>query len=609
MVSVGVDIVEVDRVRAAIERWGARFLDRVFTRGEIAYCRSRLREAESFAVRFAAKEAFAKALKVGKVAIWREVEVVRSEGPRPTVLLHGSAQSLLGRRRVDLSLPRRDACHRGGTDRRLSVRHPATTRLVTAEEMSALDRAAIHGRGIPSLRLMERAGKESANAIAEWWKSSGLSRRSKVRGPAESGRRVAAVPGRGSAAGPVLILCGHGNNGGDGLEATRQLKALGFVVRALVAGDEESLSADSLASHEACVRGRVPVTLLPDPRAWGLGSEAADAMERAAFLVDALLGTGSKGPPRGAAAAAIELAMASGKPIASIDVPSGVDPSTGHVEIPAIRADFTVTLAIAKMGLALEPGREHAGAVQVVDIGIPPDLLEATEPSLLVAGAAWARSLLPRRSPDAHKGSVGRVLIVGGSAGMVGAVALASESALRVGAGYSVAAVPRSCVDPLESRISEVVKRGFVETDGRSLARAALDAILLEAMRADVVAIGPGLSRDPETEELARELLARVEAPVVLDADGLNAFEGRSLKRTHGPLIVTPHYGEAARLVGKPVGEVARDPVGWARAFAGASGAIVCLKSVPMVTAAKGEPVILNSTGNQAWRPRERETS
>ena len=478
-------------------------------------------------------------------------------------------------------------------------RPPATTRLVTAEQMAALDRAAIQGRGIPSLRLMERAGKEAAHAIADWWKSSGLSRRPKPGGSAEGERRPVALPARpGAPAGPVLVLCGRGNNGGDGLEAARQLKAAGFVVRALVASDEESLSADSLASHEACVKGRVPVTFLPDPRAWGPGSEAADAMERAAFLVDALLGTGSKGAPRGPAAAAIELAMASGKPIASIDLPSGVDASTGHVENPSIRADFTVTLALAKVGLAIEPGREHAGAVEVVDIGIPDDLVEAAQPSVLVAGASWARSLLPRRSAHAHKGSVGRVLIVGGSAGMMGAVALASESALRVGAGYSVAAVPRSCVDLLESRVVEVVKRGFAETESRSLARAALDGILQEAMRADVVAIGPGLSRDPETEELARELLERVEAPVVLDADGLNAFEGRSLKRTHGPLIVTPHYGEAARLVGKPIGEVARDPVGWARAFAEASGAIVCLKSVPMVTAARGEPVILNSTGN-----------
>jgi NAD(P)H-hydrate epimerase len=181
---------------------------------------------------------------------------------------------------------------------------------------------------------------------------------------------------------------------------------------------------------------------------------------------------------------------------------------------------------------------------------------------------------------------------------MVGAMALATHSALRVGAGYVVAAVPASCVDLLESRVSEVVKRGFAETDRRTLGTASIDGILAEAMRADVVAIGPGLSREPEAEEVARALIDRVDAPVVLDADGLNAFEGHDLKRRHGPLVVTPHYGEAARLSGKPVAGVARDPVGWARAFAQQSGAIVCLKSVPMVTAATGEPVVLNATGN-----------
>ncbi len=458
------------------------------------------------------------------------------------------------------------------------MRPPATsTRVVTAEEMAAVDRDAMRGRGVTSLALMERAGKGAARAIAAWWK----------------------MGGRGApAAGPALILCGRGNNGGDGFVAARYLKAAGFVVRVIVASDEDSLSQDARTNYEGCAKTRMPVTFLPDPRAWGPGSEAADAVQRAGFVVDALLGTGSKGAPRGPVAAAIELAMAWGKPIVSIDVPSGVDGSTGHVEIPAIRADLTVTLALPKLGISIEPGREHAGVIEVVDIGIPPEVVAAARPTVMMAGAAWARSLLPRRPPDAHKGSVGRVLVVGGSAGMMGAVALAAESVLRVGAGYAVAAVPASCVDVLESRVSEVVKRGCAETAGRVLSGAALDAILTEAMRADVVAIGPGLSRDPEAEELARTLVERVDAPIVLDADGLNAFEGRPLERKHGPMIVTPHYAEAARLAGKSVAEVARDPVGWARDFAEARGAIVCLKSTPMVTAAKGEPAILNTTGN-----------
>jgi NAD(P)H-hydrate epimerase len=180
----------------------------------------------------------------------------------------------------------------------------------------------------------------------------------------------------------------------------------------------------------------------------------------------------------------------------------------------------------------------------------------------------------------------------------MGAMALAGEAALRAGAGFVVAAVPVSCVDALESRVAEVVKRGMPETKERTLALSAREEILAEALRADVVAIGPGLSRQTEAQELARELLERVEAPIVLDADGLNAFEGRGVQRRHGPLVLTPHYAEAARLSGHTIAEVARDPAGWARRFSDESRAFVCLKSVPMVTAIPAEPLILNATGN-----------
>jgi NAD(P)H-hydrate epimerase len=342
----------------------------------------------------------------------------------------------------------------------------------------------------------------------------------------------------------------------------------------------------------------MPVTFLPDPRAWGDASEAAQAVHQAMFLVDALLGTGSHGAPRGPVAAAIEMAERSEVPIASIDIPSGVDATTGYREQPSIKADLTVTLGLPKRGLAIEPGRSSAGLVLVVDIGIPSAVVDGIIPATLIADPDWARSLLPSRPMDAHKGSVGRVLAVGGSAGMMGALGLAAESALRVGAGYVVAAMPASCVDALESRVAEVVKRGLAETPERTLALGARDEIIAEAIRADAVAIGPGLSRSRESQELARELLERVEAPIVLDADGLNAFESIGIHRMHGPLILTPHYAEAARLSGQSVAEVARDPAGWARRFSEESRAIVCLKSAPMITAAPAEPLILNATGN-----------
>jgi NAD(P)H-hydrate epimerase len=493
---------------------------------------------------------------------------------------------------------------------------PIRQRIVTAEEMAALDRAAIQGAwgrtAIPSIKLMERAGAEVAKATVAWWRERGngapgsatTSAAARARAGATGAKRSASAGGAASAmrrlagGGSVVILCGRGNNGGDGFVVARHLKAAGFGVRLLVAATEADLSPDARTNHQACEKARLPVTFLPEPRAWGEGSEADDAVSAASFLIDALLGTGSHGAPRGAVAAAIECALRAEKPIVAIDIPSGVDATTGHADFPAIRAEMTVTLALPKAGLAIEPGREHAGRLIVADIGIPHEIVAGQRPSHLLASGEWARSLLPTRPADAHKGTVGRVLFVGGSAGMMGAAALSTESAYRAGAGYVVACVPGSCVDILEARVAEVVKRGVAETAERTLAAGAGDMILAEAMRADVVVLGPGLSRHAESEALARALIEHLDGPVLLDADGLNAFEGKPLRRSRGPLIVTPHFGEAARLTGKSIAEVARDPAGWARRFAGETGAIVCLKSVPMMTVVPGEPVIVNASGN-----------
>ncbi len=485
---------------------------------------------------------------------------------------------------------------------------PFQQRIVTAEEMAALDRATIQGAwgraAVPSLKLMERAGAETAKAIFSWWRDRDDETPSAGPAPAAAPKRAGAVAGAAAAVrrftggGSVVILCGRGNNGGDGFVVARHLKSAGFGVRLLVAASEGDLSTDASVSHQACEKARIPVTFLPEPRAWGEGSEADDAAGSASFLVDALLGTGSKGAPRGAIAAAIECALRSEKPIVAIDIPSGVNATTGHAETPCIRAEVTVTLALPKAGLVIEPGREHAGRLIVADIGIPRELIAGQRPSHLLTSGEWARPLLPQRPADAHKGTVGRVLFVGGSAGMMGAVALATESAYRAGAGYVVACVPHSCVDVLESRVPEVVKRGVAETAARTLAAGAVDAILAEAMRADVVVLGPGMSRHPESETLARALLELLDGPLILDADGLNAFEGHPIRRARGPLIVTPHYGEAARLSGKSIADVARDPAAWARKFAADSGAIVCLKSVPMMTVVPGEPILVNASGN-----------
>ncbi len=260
---------------------------------------------------------------------------------------------------------------------------PAGQRLVTAAEMAALDHAAI-SRGTSSLALMDRAGKEAARVIVAWWRGVTASKP----GPVRRRPATATRPPRGR----VIVLVGSGNNGGDGFVCARQLKAAGFTVRVLAAAEEGSLSEDAGVNRDVCERERIPITFLPDPRAWGPGSEAAFAAHEAMFLVDALLGTGSKGAPRGAIAGAIEMAERNEKPIASIDVPSGLDASTGYREAPAIKADLTVTLALPKRGLALEPGRSSAGLVEIVDIGIPASIVEEMIPGMVVGRGPWTRT-------------------------------------------------------------------------------------------------------------------------------------------------------------------------------------------------------------------------
>ena len=253
-------------------------------------------------------------------------------------------------------------------------------RLVTAAEMAALDRAAIEGRGIPSLTLMERAGRGVAGETVAWWRER---ERDRARG---RGGQAASAAGRGRAGGGAaraagaraVILAGRGNNGGDGFVVARHLKSAGWRPRVLVAAAEVDLSPDAAANLAACRRSRVPVSFFPEAASWDPGGEAAAACADADLYLDALLGTGSRGAPRGAIARAIECANHQDAPIVAIDIPSGLDASTGECGKPTIAAVLTVTLALPKRGLVIEPGRSAAGDVRVVDIGIPRDLVEAT---------------------------------------------------------------------------------------------------------------------------------------------------------------------------------------------------------------------------------------
>jgi NAD(P)H-hydrate epimerase len=418
--------------------------------------------------------------------------------------------------------------------------------LPDAAEQRALDGWAIEQLGIPGLELMERAGGALAGLISE-------------RAPA----------------GPVAIVCGKGNNGGDGLVAARLLREQGREVRVLLLAAGSELRGDARANFER----------LPAPPAERFDE---DALGGATAIVDAILGTGSGGEPREPAAGAIDVinrvAEASGAAVIACDVPSGVDASTGEVAGAAVTASATATFHAAKPGLWIAPGKARAGEVRVIDIGIP-----AGGPAEPQVGLIADRALegIPRRGAESTKFAAGSVLVCGGSTGLTGAPCLAAEAAMRAGAGYVTACVPRSLNPIFESRLLEVMTVPLADDRGALQAEASSD-VLGRAERADALVLGPGLGRSDATQRLARGLAAEVPLPLLLDADGLNAHAGvlQSLAARRAATVLTPHAGELARLLGVDSAEVAALRLGSARAAAGAAGAIVVLKGDDTIVAA-----------------------
>ncbi len=410
---------------------------------------------------------------------------------------------------------------------------PWLTPLYDAEGMRAVDRWAIEEQGVPGDDLMETAGTALAEAVA------GLAPQ-----------------------GPVRIVCGKGNNGGDGLVAARHLSRMGFQVESL-----ELFSAET-----------------PDDLdAWLAGSGA---------IVDAIFGTGFAGAPREPAAAAIEAINRSGAPVVACDVASGVDASSGEIEGAAVEADLTVSFHAAKVGHRVAPGKWHTGELRVVPIGIPEgapgDPVAGTiEPSVL--------ALAPARGPRSTKFSSGQVVIAGGSRGLTGAVQMASRAAIRAGAGYATVAVPADLEAIFEAGQPEVMSVGCPGGDG-CLAPASLKAVMRSFERAAAGVLGPGMGRDPGSVELAREAVGAIEVPLVIDADGLNAFAGQveRLAARAAPTVLTPHAGELGRLLGRSSEEISAHRLSAAREAARAAGAVVVLKGDDTIVA-DGERIAVNA--------------
>jgi NAD(P)H-hydrate epimerase len=433
--------------------------------------------------------------------------------------------------------------------------------ILSPAEAAELDRAS-QERGIGAATLMENAGRAVANAAVRLAGGS-------------YGRRA-------------VVLCGRGNNGGDGFVAARYLSAWGMGVAVLDLGGGSPAREPAASNLERLAPTGVRV------RPWSV-AVAERELVRADVVVDAIFGTGFHGSPDGGAAEAIDALERVGVPVVAVDIPSGVDGGTGAVATIAVRADLTVTFGAAKPGLVLLPGASHAGVVEVADIGFPEDLLRS---DLAVVEDADVAGWLPARRAETHKREAGYALVIGGSRAMTGAVGLMATAAYRAGAGLVAVAVPGSILPVVQGSVREAVFAPLPETDAGTAAGGSerLTEILAQARS---VAIGPGMTTDERTATWIRDLVRSAEAPIVLDADGVNAFAGRApeLAERRSDLVLTPHAGEFARLANVTAREVDADRVGLVRKLAAETQAVVLLKGSRTLVGSPDGTVRVNPTG------------
>ena len=439
--------------------------------------------------------------------------------------------------------------------------------VLTAAEMRAVDARAIAELGIPGPRLMESAGTGAAALIA---------------------RTFAPVRGK-----RVAIVCGKGNNGGDGFVVARRLSGMGARVEVYLVARRAEVRGDAAAALGRW-RGRVE-EIASDADVGRLAARLA----RADLVVDALLGTGITGPARGATALVIEAVNACGRPVVALDLPSGLGADDGALLGPTITAGATATFAAHKRSLLLHPGAAQAGRVSVIDIGVPAgEVGRGVTTFLLEAGDI--RPSFPARAADSHKGTFGHLLVVAGSRGRTGAAALAARAALRTGAGLCTVATPASQQPVVAGLGLEYMTEALPETASGALALAARDRVLDLASRCDAVALGPGLSLDPESQALARLLIREVAQPMLVDADALTALTGHlgTLDDAAGPRALTPHPGEMGRMLGVTAAAVQADRLETARAFAARHRVGLALKGAGTAIAGPDGVVWINPTGN-----------
>ena len=449
-------------------------------------------------------------------------------------------------------------------------------KIVTAEEMREIDRITIEKFGIPGSVLMERAGLSVAQRIRELFEKK-----------------------------KIIVLAGGGNNGGDGIAAARNLHNWGWNVRVLLMLREDKLSPDCLAQYRMAKQSGVAVEFRNDITEKDL---------HGAVVVDALLGTGINKAVTSPMADVIRFLNASGVKVVSVDIPSGMSSDTGQIMGEAVRADVTVTFGLPKIGHILYPGADHAGRLFTEDIGFPGEVLSADSLSAELLEEKAISLLIPERRRYSHKGDYGHILIVAGSRGKTGAAVMAAYACLRSGAGLVTLGVPETVADIVQARVTEEMVLPLPDTGEGVLSAKAL-ATVREFLdqKADVLAIGPGLTAGKDIADIVRGLLETVTVPMVLDADAVNVLAGKRdlLEKVKAPVVLTPHAGEMARLLKSPArtsrkeGEehalrrsIEENRVFISRSFAQETGVYLVLKGAPTLIADPEGKIFINTTGN-----------
>ncbi|MEI6564777.1 MAG: NAD(P)H-hydrate dehydratase [bacterium] len=446
---------------------------------------------------------------------------------------------------------------------------------ITTAQMRELDKVASTEFEIPGFELMRRAGE----------------------GVAATTRYLAERSRGGDAF--VHLIAGRGNNGGDAFAAALFLHEDDFEVEVLLAGSASDIRGDALRHLGKMRAAGIPLIELPTKESW------VDAMQDAGsgeIIVDGVLGIGVSGPPRGPIAGAIHYInnIAEDNLVISIDVPSGLDADTGEVPGEAVIADITATIGLPKIGLLTQQAIPYVGSLDVIGIGIPIELTSTYDsPRHLITG--WdVRRLLTRRSNMAHKGDFGHVLVIGGAIGYAGAPAMAAMAALRSGAGLVTSLVPRPIYPVVAGAMLEVMTHPGEETDVGSLSAASWEVWRSRLNDFTSIVVGPGMSPHPDTTAWIHHLLKECRRPLLLDADALNVLAGNPerIAKAGCPVVITPHPGELARLLGCSRDDVQRNREEAAREAARRTKAVVVLKGAGTLVAQDGQPLHMNMTGN-----------